>query len=183
MHHHITNKMALALLTLVTALMAGCSGWNPNESANAEQEVKQAIAEFKKHDPSIKTFFDKAYAYAIYPSVGKGGIGIGGAYGSGMVYQHGRLIGHTTLTQVSIGWQLGGQAYREIIFFENEKALNTFKNGDLKLSAEASAVAATAGAAAKTSYAHNMAVFTMIKGGLMYEATVAGQSFSFEPVK
>ncbi|MBI1422939.1 MAG: hypothetical protein GC149_05675 [Gammaproteobacteria bacterium] len=168
---------------LVSLLFAGCAGWNPNEAGKADQAAKEAIAEFRKHDPSMKSFFDKAYAYAVYPAVGKGGIGIGGAYGSGVVYRQGRMIGFTRLTQVTIGWQLGGESYREIIFFENEKAFNSFKSGNLKFSAQASAVAATSGAAAKTSYADNMAVFTLIRGGLMYEASVGGQSFSFDPVK
>ena len=174
-------KPALPLLLFV--LMAGCAGWNPDKLAKADHDARQGIAEFKKRDPSLKLFFDRAYAYAIYPTVGKGGAGIGAAHGSGVVYRQGRMIGFTSLTQVTIGWQLGGESYRELIFFENENAFNTFKNGALKFSAQASAVAATTGAAAKTSYAHNVAVFTMIKGGLMYEASVGGQSFSFEAVQ
>jgi lipid-binding SYLF domain-containing protein len=183
MRKPVTYKMALTSIVLLAAFSVGCAGWDPDKKVDADKEAKQAIAEFKKHDPSLKTFFDKAYAYAVFPGVGKGGIGIGGAYGSGVVYRAGRMIGNTSVTQVSIGWQLGGESYREIIFFENEKAFNTFKSGSLKFSAQASAVAATSGAAAKTSYANNIAVFTMIKGGLMYEASVAGQSFSYEPVK
>jgi len=183
MRHFPKDKIIIAFLLLSSLLVAGCAGWNPNEPAKADHAAKQAIAEFKKHDPSLKAFFNKAYAYAVFPSVGKGGIGIGGAHGSGVVYRGGRMIGYTSLTQVTIGWQLGGESYREIIFFENAKAFRSFKDGKLKFSAQASAVAATAGAAAKTSYANNMAVFTLIKGGLMYEASVGGQSFSFDPIK
>ena len=183
MHYISTIRIKFALLLLLPMLFAGCAGWNPDEPAKADHAARQAIVEFKKHDPSLKAFFDKAYAYAVYPTVGKGGIGIGGAHGSGVVYRKGHMIGYTSLTQVTIGWQLGGESFRELIFFENEKAFNTFKSGSLKFSAQASAVAATSGAAAKTSYANNVAVFTLIKGGLMYEASVGGQSFSFDPVK
>ncbi len=183
MRHIIMNKTRFALLVLLPLMIAGCTGWNPNEPGEADHAARQAIAEFKKHDPSLKTFFAKAYAYAIFPTIGKGGIGIGGAHGSGVVYRSGRMIGLSSMTQVTIGWQLGGESYSELIFFENAKAFNAFKKGDLKFSAQASAVAATAGAGAKTSYANNMAVFTLIKGGLMYEASVGGQTFSYEPVK
>jgi lipid-binding SYLF domain-containing protein len=183
MRHQLTNKFKIAFILFLPLLFAACAGWNPNEAGKADHEARQAIAEFKKHDPSLNSFFDKAYAYAVYPAVGKGGIGIGGAHGSGVVYRHGHMIGFTSLTQVTIGWQLGGESYRELIFFENEKAFNAFKSGNLKISAQASAVAATTGAAAKTSYANNMAVFTLIRGGLMYEASVGGQSFSFDPLK
>jgi lipid-binding SYLF domain-containing protein len=182
MHPKTLNMRRVALLPVLSLLLVSCASWNPNEAAEAGREARQAVAEFKKHDPSLRSFFDKAYAYAIFPSVGKGGMGIGGAYGTGLVYRAGKMIGHTSMTQVTIGFQFGGEAYREIIFFENAKAFNTFKNGDLKFSAQASAVAATAGAAAKTSYANNIAVFTLIKGGLMYEASIGGQSFSFEAV-
>jgi len=164
-------------------MFAGCASWNPNQPGKADHDAKQAIAEFKKRDPSLQTFFANAYAYAIFPAIGKGGMGVGGAYGSGMVYRGDKLIALTSMTQVSIGWQLGGESYSELIFFENAKAFEVFKKGDLKFSAQVSAVAATAGAGAKTSYANNMAVFTHIKGGLMYEASVGGQAFSFEPVK
>ncbi|MEJ2361697.1 MAG: lipid-binding SYLF domain-containing protein [Gammaproteobacteria bacterium] len=172
----------LVLLVFVTSSVAACAGWNPDRIARADRESREAIAQFMKRDPSLKTFFDKAYAYVVFPTVGKGAVGIGGAHGSGVVYRHGRRIGLASMTQLSIGWQLGGESYREIIFFKNAGAFDTFKSGSLKFSAQASAVAATAGAAAKTSYANNVAVFTMIRGGLMYEASVGGQSFSYEPL-
>lgn len=183
MYNQFNNKLTLILLILMLTALYACAGWNPDEVSNAEKEANEAVAEFKKHDPSMKTFFEKAYAYAVYPTVGKGAMGVGGAYGSGSVYEHGKLIGFTKMTQLTIGWQLGGQAYREIIFFENAKALDTFKKDSLEFSAQASAVAATAGAAANTNFQNNVAVFTIIKGGLMYEASIGGQSFTFEPLK
>ena len=161
------------------------AGWNPLKSETADtskahsQEAAEAIAEFKSKDPSMKTFFEKAYGYAVFPTVGKGGIGIGGAYGKGEVYAKGQMIGTTSLTQVTIGLQLGGQAYREIIFFKDKAMLDQFKSGKFEFSAQASAVAVTAGASADADYNNGVAIFTMAKGGLMYEASVGGQKFSF----
>ena len=125
-------------------------------------------------------FRAKAYGYAVFPTVGKGGIGIGGAYGTGRVYERGRYIGRSNLAQLTIGFQLGGQAYSEIIFFRDKAALDDFTNGNFELGAQASAVAATAGASADADYSDGVAVFTMAKGGLMYEASIGGQKFSFK---
>jgi len=147
------------------------------------EEVQQTINKFKKKDGGINSFFKSSYAYAVFPTVGKGGIGIGGAYGKGYVYHSGTKIGEAKLTQVSVGFQLGGQAYSEIIFFQNKNTFDKFTNGDLKFGAGVSAVAVTSGAAARTSFNRGVAVFTMEKGGLMYEATVAGQSFKYEGKK
>jgi len=147
--------------------------------ATSAAKVSATIRTFKKKDPGIKYFFNKSYAYAVFPTVGKGGIGIGGAYGTGLVYRGGHYVGSAKLTQVSIGFQLGGQAYSEVIFFQNKAAFRRFTNGDLKLGAQASAVAVNQGAAANASFNHGIAIFTATKGGLMYEATVAGQSFKY----
>lgn len=144
------------------------------------EEALETIKKFKKKDKSINSFFKSSYAYAVFPTVGKGGIGIGGAYGKGIVFRGGKKIGTAKLTQVSIGFQLGGQAYSEIIFFQNKSTFSKFTNGDLKFGAGVSAVAVTAGASATAAFSHGVAVFTMEKGGLMYEATVAGQSFKYD---
>jgi lipid-binding SYLF domain-containing protein len=144
--------------------------------ANAEKAVK----EFLKADPDLQSFFDKSFGYAVFNSVGKGGIGVGGAFGTGVVYRQGVPIGKTSLNQVTVGFQFGGQAFRELIFFQDEKALQSFISQNFELSVQASAVAVTAGAAAKTNFDNGMAIFTMAKGGLMYEATVGGQGFGFE---
>mgnify|MGYP000104566875 FL=1 len=160
---------------------------------------KSAVANFNKSE-QVQQFFDKAYGYAIFPSVGKGGFGIGGSYGEGSVYKQGKKTGTATLTQVTIGFQLGGQAFSQIIFFKNKAAYYTFTNGNFEFSAQASAVAINAGANAQTSttgtsagastspekneqqgiYQNGMATFTYIKGGLMYEAALGGQKFSFQ---
>ncbi|HKK06599.1 MAG TPA: YSC84-related protein [Gammaproteobacteria bacterium] len=171
----------LAIISLTSAALAGCAGWNPNQAREERAQVAQTIAKFKRKDPGLRSFFQHAYGYAVFPTVGKGGIGVGGAYGNGRVFERDRFIGRASLTQVTVGFQFGGQAYSEIIFFKDRAALARFKSGNLKFAAQASAVAVTAGAAANAAYERGVAVFTMEKGGLMYEATIGGQSFSFEP--
>jgi len=166
------------------------AGWDPhksqkttNEQKTLNQEVATTIANFKKKDSGIKLFFNKAYGYAVYPTIGKGGFLFGGAYGKGNVYEKGKLIGTSTITQVTVGLQAGGQAYSEIVFFKDKKALNDFKAGKFKAGAQASAVAVTAGAAANADYSEGVAIFTLAKGGLMGEASIGGQKFSFTPIK
>ena len=127
-------------------------------------------------------WFNHSAGYAVFPKVGKGGIGVGGAYGKGTVIAGDQTVGQTSLSQVSIGLQLGGQVYAEFIFFKDETALADFKRGNFELGAQASAVAATAGASADASYNKGVAIFTNVSGGLMYEASVGGQKFTFEPL-
>jgi lipid-binding SYLF domain-containing protein len=146
-------------------------------------------------------FFASAYGYAVFPTIGKGGIGLGAAHGSGRVYVAGRQTGDTSMTQVTIGFQLGGQAFSQIIFFQDRRAYREFTAGNFEFGAQAEAVAITAGASASAattgtsasasggrhdavtagSYHKGMAVFTVAKGGLMYEASIGGQKFSFTP--
>lgn len=173
MHKYLAIGFSLSLILVASAALAG---WDPDKTA----EARQAVAEFKKADPSLKRFFSAAHAYAVFPTVGKGGFGIGGAYGSGLVFRGGQVVGKTSLTQLTIGFQLGGQAYREIIFFEDKSTFDDFKKGNFELSAQASAVAATFGASADADFDNGVAVFTLAKGGLMYEASVGGQKFSYE---
>lgn len=170
-------------------------------SAYAEADYGNAIKVFRD-SPVVQPYFKDSYGYAIFPTIGKGGIGIGGAHGKGKVYRAGKVSGDTSMTQLSIGWQLGGQAYSQIIFFEDKRAYTEFTSGNFEFGAQASAVAITAGAQAqagtggatasaspggsagaqaKTNYHKGMAVFTRAKGGLMYEAAIGGQKFSFKP--
>jgi len=168
-----------------------------------EGEYAETIETFRNAGAS-GTFFDKAYGYAVFPTVGKGGLGVGGARGKGQVYVGGQHVGNVTLTQLSIGLQAGGQAFSEIIFFENKQAFDQFSTGEFAFGAGVSAVAITAsasagagtsgGAAAGASatknaattaghqYYKGMAVFTVAKGGLMYEAAVGGQKFKYEAI-
>jgi lipid-binding SYLF domain-containing protein len=178
------------LLTViaVSVVTPASAGWDPrgtNEKASEQgiedEKVAEAVASFKKADPSLKTFFKKAYGYAVFPTVAKAGMGIGGAHGKGKVYKRGKFFGITSLTQVTIGFQLGGQAYSEIIFFKDKAALDDFTSGNFEIGAQISAVAATSGASANADYSGGVAIFTVAKGGLMYEASVGGQKFSFTP--
>ncbi len=152
------------------------AGWDPNE----EQKARDTVAAFKKNDSGMEAYFSKARGYIVYPSVGKAGFGIGGAHGSGVVFEAGKTIGTSSLTQISFGFQWGGQVYSEIVLFKDSAAMNKFKKGEIELSAQVSAVAVTEGVSAKTDFKDGIAIFTMAKGGLMYEATVAGQKLSFK---
>ena len=165
--------------------------------AHAE-DFSETIGVFKK-SPVAQPFFKSAYGYAVFPTVGKGGVGIGGAYGKGQVYRGGKVTGKVSLTKVTIGFQLGGQAFSEIIFFKDERAYKDFTGGKFEFDATASAVAITAaaqakagtegssasvgtgdaGKQAKASYRKGLAVFTYTKGGFMYEAAIGGQKFKF----
>ena len=127
----------------------------------------------------MKNLFDNSVGYVIFPNVGKGAIGIGGAAGNGILYERGEAVGKAKMKQVTVGFQFGGQAYREVIFFESKDALDQFKGGNFELSAQASAVAATKGASADVKYRNGIMIFTQEKGGLMYEASVGGQKFDY----
>ena len=166
-----------ASVLAVTAAGIGQAAW----AGPTDQDAKFALAEFEKTNAKIKPFIESAHGYAVFPTVGKGAIGIGGAHGKGLVYEKTKLIGSTSLSQITIGFQLGGQAYRELIVFQNKQALDRFKGGNFEFDAQAGAVALTAGVSVDAAYEHGIAIFTMAKGGLMYEASVGGQKFSFEP--
>jgi len=172
----------LTSFAAVPVANAGWTGWDPDAGDRTEliADAQKALNRFKKNDPSLERFFDKAYGYVIFPTVGKGGIGIGGAYGKGVVYSGGKRIGFSSLKQVTIGFQFGGQAYSELIFFKDKATLDRFKSDKIEFDAQVSAVAVTTGASANVDYSSGVAVFTLAKGGLMYEATVGGQHFSFE---
>ena len=178
-----TRPVHLILLSAFSliAFSSSTSAFEPNPNDKMELEVAAAIVDLKQTDPGMADWFKGAAGYAVFPSVGKGGIGIGGAYGKGLVLANEAVIGKTSLSQVSIGLQLGGQAYAEFIFFKDETALEDFKRGNFELGAQASAVAATAGASADASYNKGVAIFTNVTGGLMYEASVGGQKFKYEP--
>jgi len=160
------------------------SGWKPSLDKNskvkkASDKTIKALNKFKNKS-SLKPYFKKARGYAVFPNVGKGGIGIGGARGKGEVFEKGNVIGSTTLTQVSIGFQLGGQAFSQIIFFKDKKSLERFTEGNFEFGASASAALISEGANASADYSDGVAVLTFSKGGLMYEASIGGQKFSYE---
>jgi lipid-binding SYLF domain-containing protein len=171
----------LLLSVLLSIVSSAPAGWDPAEHQELIQEASVTIQQFKRKDPSLKRFFNNAVGWAVYPTVGKAGFWVGGAYGKGVVYQRGQVIGFSELRQVSIGLQFGGQAYSEIIFFRDQAALDRLKREKLEFDAQASAVVADKGAALNADYHSGVAVFTLPKGGLMAEASVGGQQFTFDP--
>ena len=170
-------------------------------SVASANKYTDTIALFKNAGESAN-FFNSCYGYAVFPTIGKGGLIVGAAHGKGHVYEKGKYIGDTAVTQLSVGFQAGGQAYSQVIFFEDKRALDEFTKGNFEFEADASAVAITAAASGTAgttgasagasggkrdattvggSYYKGMKVFTIVKGGAMYEASLAGQKFTFEP--
>jgi len=178
-----TIKLLLTAVTfLATLALAAPAAPDAIDQKKLTAEVEDAIKAFKAADGSLKEIFKKAVGYAVFPTAGKGGFILGGAHGTGQVYEGGKLIGTAKMTQVTFGAQIGGQAFAEIIFFETKEALTKFKQADFSLSAQLSAVAAAEGASMNAKYVDGVMVFTKAKSGLMAEATVGGQKFSFEPL-
>lgn len=183
--------------TLITVLLLGGQG------AFARDSYDSALSAFRAAS-GTEAFFANAYGYALFPTIGKGGIGVGGAHGKGRVYAAGRHVGDSTMTQLTVGFQLGGQAFSQIIFFEDQRAFREFTTGNFEFSAQATAVAITAGVSAEANsgggvaagasggqhnaatshggYRKGMAIFTIAKGGLMYEAALGGQKFTYTPL-
>jgi lipid-binding SYLF domain-containing protein len=175
------NVLKMSVFSLLfTALLPATMIAQDDDHNKLQGDANNARAEFIKSDALMQNLFDKSYGYVIFPNVGKGAIGVGGAAGNGIVYEQGNPVGHAKMKQVTVGFQFGGQAYREVIFFESKQALDQFKGGNFELSAQASAVAATKGAAANVKYRNGIMVFTQEKGGLMYEASVGGQKFDYK---
>lgn len=143
-------------------------------------EVNEAKATLLKADEGLKDIMEKAKGYVIFPSVAKGGLGVGAAAGTGQLLEKGKVVGEVKLSQVSIGFQAGGQAYIELICFEDQTSLDNFKKGNFEFSAQVSAVAVKAGASANAKYEKGIMVLTLAKGGLMYEASVGGQKFKYK---
>jgi len=191
----MNGKRCLPFLLIAAMAVLGIS-----MPANAD-EFTDTIDLYKK-SPVVEPFFNNAYGYAVFPTIGKGGFVVGGAYGKGHVYHDGKVTGEASLVKVSVGFQAGGQAFSEMIFFEDKRAYEEFTSGEFAFDAAASAVAITAGVQAKAgsegstasatagpatgkqakaNYYKGMVVFTHAKGGLMYEASVGGQKFSFKP--
>lgn len=192
------HRSRIAVIVALTLLVAG-AGW----AAREVEDYSETINNFKKSS-DVAPYFDTAYGYAVFPNIGKAGLGVGGSHGKGQVYRQGEVTGFSSLTHLSIGFQAGGQAYSQIVFFEDERAFNDFTSGNFEFDATASAIAISASAGASTStegtgagastggsggshatigYHKGMLVFVIGKGGLMYEAAIGGQKYSFKPVK
>ncbi len=175
-------RNSIVVVAVVSILGWSSAGWtwDTDKVEELTPKVAEAVATIKEKDPGINKFFEKAVGYVVIPTVGKGGFGIGGARGTGLLMVGGETVAIVTLTQVTFGFQAGGQAYSEFIFFEDDIALAGFRRGNYELGAQVSAVAITAGASADANFVGGMAIFTQAKGGLMYEASVGGQKFKVE---
>lgn len=179
--HRFARAFGLMMLT-VGGLLSGCATVPKTEGAKADliTQCGQTIADYKAKDPTTTQHFDTALGYAVFPTVTKGGAGIGGAHGRGMLYEGGKSVGYCDLTQATIGLQLGGQKYSEVIFFQDSAALAAFKAGKYAFSAQANAIALTSGAAADAAYRNGVLVMTYPRSGLMAEASLGGQRFRYE---
>ncbi len=158
------------------AMTAQVGGWK----ADLIEDSQKAMDNMIEQKPKLQSFKDKSYGYAVFPRITKGAVGIGGAGGKGIVFKNHIPTGQSTMSQATIGFQLGGQQYVEIIFFENKAAYDKFTNKKVKFSGQASAVAIKPGVSVDVAFKNGMAVFTQTKGGLMYEASVGGQHFSYK---
>ena len=175
---HAKSKSQLSNTTNVLI-----SGWKPSKNFNNENKANfktiEALKKFKRIR-RLKPYFKEAAGFAVFPNIAKAGLGFGGARGSGEVFEDGKVIGSTTVTQLSFGFQLGGQAFSQIIFFQNKRDLDRFTDGNFEFGASASAALITEGANASVDYTNGVAVMTFSKGGLMYEASIGGQKFTFK---
>jgi lipid-binding SYLF domain-containing protein len=178
-----TFRPALFLLILSGLFFTRVAMAQDDTQERIIDDSKKAKASFLKSDPSMANLFKHAAGYAIFPNIGKGGVGVGGAAGKGAVYEKGMPVGTAQMVQVTVGAQAGGQAYREIIFFENKDAVDRFKDNKIEFSGQASAIAAKAGASANANYRNGVVVFSQGKGGLMLEASLGGQKFTYKGLK
>lgn len=167
-------------LALVTATSTGFTAWDEDEANALDTMAQEALAAFNEEDSSVEHLLKQSFAYAIIPTVGKAGFGVGGAYGKGILYEGGKVTAMVTLSQLSVGFQWGGQAYSEFLFFQDYTAVSDFEKGNFELGAQVSAVAVTSGVSANAKFVNGVAIFTQAKGGLMYEASVSGQNFKVE---
>jgi len=171
--------LAQSIMMFSALLIANVAIAQSDKDKKIMVDCDSAKAEFLRTDPLMKNLFAGAYGYSILPNIGKGAVGVGGASGNGIVYEKGKIVGKSKMSQVTVGFQVGGQAYRELIFFETKEAMDRFKSNKIELSAQASAVAATKGASANAKYTNGIMIYTQQKGGLMYEASVGGQKFKY----
>lgn len=177
-------RILLSLIISAAVFAAGCSPV-PNKAESkdvVEAEVREAIAMFKVLDPGIQRFFDQSAGWAVIPKVFKGAFVVGGAYGKGLMYENGQMTGYCSMSQATLGFSFGGEFFREIIFFRDKADVEKFRSEEYTFSAQATAVALTAGAAAKADYKDGMAVFVMTDAGLMVDASLGGQKFNFVPL-
>jgi lipid-binding SYLF domain-containing protein len=206
------NISKLTIIVAVFGLVTGVAAGAPDDATAPYKAAAQGIEKEKDRlsvqaafvtmaeAAQLETYFANCYGCAIFPTIGKGGFGIGGSHGKGWVFKNRQLTGESKMTQITVGFQVGGQAFAQIVFFEDEAAYRRFTTGNYEFGAQASAAVITEGAnvsastaggsnagvgngQAKTDYTDGMAVFLKIKGGLMYEAAIGGQKFNFKAIQ
>ncbi len=178
-----TNFIRLAFFALsIFILPKGVKAQNGKDIEQLMNESKKVKVDFTKTDPAMSALFASSHGYVIFPKNGKGGLIIGGSGGNGVLYEKGISVGTAKMAQVTIGAQAGGESYSEIIFFENKEAFDRFKENKVEFSSQVSAVALKSGASKDAKYADGVAVFTQDLNGLMAEATVGGQKFTYKPL-
>jgi lipid-binding SYLF domain-containing protein len=180
----MTKTLSIFTAFVALTLAGGCATAPRSETARntLRDDAQATVSRFEEQDPSLTDVLSRSAGYAVFPKVAKGGALVGGAYGHGVLYQNGRMAGYCNLEQASVGLQLGGQQYSELLVFKDQDALNRFKSGSYGLSGEATAVAAKNGTARQTEFRNGMAIFIMTGKGLMAEASLAGQKFKYEPM-
>ncbi len=174
------NKLSTLFFSLIMVFFTTIMLGQTDDQKELIEDAKKAKAAFAQTDPGITKLFASAEGYVIFPNVGKGAYVVGGAAGNGVVYENGHLVGMAKLRQVDIGLQIGGQAFRQVIFFKSEAALSRFKGGNFELAGNASAVVLEQGKAASIEFRDDVAVVTMPKAGAMVEISVGGQKFEYE---
>lgn len=178
-------KSALAIVVM-GILITGCETTSVKPVVQSDQDLLRTQADaslqkFRQQNGALGQLIEQSYAYAVFPEVTKGGVGLGGAYGRGVVYERGQFIGYTDLSQGTLGPQLGGQEYEQIILFEDKASLEHFKAGNLEFAAQASAIAADKASSTDADYERGVMVFSRGRGGLMFEAAIGGQKFRYVP--
>jgi lipid-binding SYLF domain-containing protein len=178
-----SNMIRLVFLALAVFILPhSIKAQDEKEKQKILADSKDAKAAFIKADPSMSNLFASSYGYVIFPKITKAGLVVGGSGGSGAVYDRGKAIGYAKVSQVSVGAQVGAESYHEVVFFENKAALDRFKDNKFEFSAQISAVAVKSGASANAKYTNGVSVFTYDLSGLMAEAAVGGQKFSYKPL-
>jgi lipid-binding SYLF domain-containing protein len=182
MNKYLVSALVSGSLLAADGLpLQGIAGSKADKHDKEVKEAKATIAEFEKKDPTLKQFFGTSYGYVVFPKIGKGGFIVGGAHGKGVVFKKKQMVGFASVTQGTIGAQIGGQTFSEVIFLEDQKTFDNFTKNKVELAAQATAVAVKSGAGATAKYEDGVAIFTTGEKGFMAEAAVGGQKFKYKP--
>lgn len=179
--YFVSTLIGCGLLAFAGLPLQGVAGSKADKYEKEIKEAKATIAQFEKRDPTLKQFFGTSYGYVVFPKIGKGGFIVGGAHGKGVVFKKQEMVGFASVTQGTVGLQIGGQTFSEVIFLEDDKTFDNFTKNKVELAAQATAVAVKSGAGATAKYEDGVAIFTAGEKGFMAEAAVGGQKFKYKP--